>query len=308
MEMRSGLSPVEGPMSDYLKLHFVILLWGSTAVLGNLIELSATQLVLYRSVLATGLLFFFLGRHAKVAPSTAMLLILNGGLLGAHWIFFFLAVKVANVSICMIAMATISFWTALLEPLLVRSCRFQWINLLLGLVVLLGIYSIFRSESQFHYGLGVGVIGAILATLFSIANGRLATRASEQAVVMYEMAGAAIVCGATLIISEMFGLGLASDRWGLTAWECLSLAALVLGGTLLAYRIYVSLLHRLSVFTINFANNLEPIYGITLGAICFGDHRYLGIDFYFGAVIILSAVIAQPWLAIRSRRKLQPLT
>ncbi|OYP36378.1 DMT family transporter [Rhodopirellula sp. MGV] len=295
-------------MSDYLKLHFVILLWGSTAILGNLIELSATQLVFYRSSLAAALLFVFLRRHAKLPVATAALLLLNGAVLGTHWIFFFLAVKVANVSICMIAMATISFWTALLEPLLVKSCRFQWVNLILGMVVMTGIYSIYRHESQFHYGLAVGLIGAILATLFSIANGQLASRASEQSIVMYEMAGAAIVCAATLLVSEAFGLGLASDRWMLTPREGLFLGMLVLGGTLLAYHIYVSLLHRLSVFTINFANNLEPIYGITLGALFFGDHQYLGPDFYIGAVMILSAVVAQPVLAIRARRKLQPLT
>ncbi|MCC9598928.1 DMT family transporter [Stieleria sp. JC731] len=295
-------------MSDYIKLHFVILLWGSTAVLGNLIDLSATQLVLYRSTLAALLLFCFLHRHAKVAPSTAVLLVLNGCLLGAHWIFFFMAVKVANVSICMIAMATVSFWTAILEPLLVRSCRFQWINLILGIVVMTGIYAIYRHESQFHFGLAVGLVGAVLATLFSIANGSLAKRASEQCVVMYEMAGAALVCAVTLAVSEVLGLGMASERWLLSPVEVLCLAGLVFGGTLLAYHIYVGLLHRLSVFTINFANNLEPIYGITLGAICFGDHQFLGPDFYFGAIMILSAVVAQPVLAIRARRKLQPLT
>ena len=78
--------------------------------------------------------------------------------------------------------------------------------------------------------------------------------------------------------------------------EWLWFAILVLVGTILAYQMYVQLLRRLSVFTINFANNLEPVYGITLGAIFFGDHRFLGSGFYAGTAIILAAVVAQPWL------------
>ena len=146
-------------MRDYLKLHLVILLWGFTAVLGNLIDLSATQVVLYRSTLAAAILFAVLPRRAIIPRRLAVALVINGMILGFHWVMFFLAVKIANVSICMIGMATISFWTALLEPILVRKVRFQWVNLLLGCVVVVAVYWIFRTETQFHYGLLVALIG-----------------------------------------------------------------------------------------------------------------------------------------------------
>ena len=288
-------------LQDYVKLHFVILLWGFTAVLGNLIEMSSTQLVLVRSVLATVVLAIFVPQHLVIPKRLAMLLLLNGMVLGFHWVLFFMAVKVANVSICMIGMATIAFWTALLEPLFNRKCRVSMVNLGLGLVVIVGMYWIFRGESEFHYGLIIALAGAVLATLFSIFNGLLAGQVNEQSVVVYEMAGAAIFCATTLVIASSLGYSLASDRWLPTPMEWVWLAILVGGGTILAYRMYVQLLDRLSVFTINFSNNLEPVYGITLGAIFFGDHQFLGANFYAGTVLTLAAVLVQPFLARRQR-------
>ncbi|MDV6032064.1 MAG: DMT family transporter [Phycisphaera sp. RhM] len=281
---------------DYLKLHFVVLIWGFTAVLGKLIELSATQVVLYRSAAAAAILFALLPRRAAVSKPLAVALLFNGMLVGAHWILFFLAVKVANVSICMIGMATTSFWTALLEPILIRKVRFQWGNLLLGCVVIAAVYWIYRTETRFHYGLLVALVGAVVATLFSIINGLFAGKVHPQSVVMYEMAGAGVFCGLALVTVNAVGFPLDSDRYWPTALEWLWLAILVLAGTVLAYQIYVELLDRLSVFTVNFANNLEPVYGISLGALFFGDHELLGSRFYAGTLVILAAVIVQPWL------------
>lgn len=288
-------------MRDYLRLHFVILLWGITAVLGNLIELSATQLVLYRSVMAALLLAGLLGRDARVDTQLGIRLLANGMILGCHWILFFLAVKIANVSVCMIGMATVSFWTALLEPLIVRKTRFQASNVCLGLIVVFAVYLIFRGETQFHLGVTMAVVAAVMATLFSIFNGYFSGKASEKVIVMYEMAGAGFFCLIALVVAPWFRIDLASDRWTLSAIECLWFAIFVGLCTVYAYLLYVELLKRLSVFTINFANNLEPVYGIVLGAVFFGDHQRFGSDFYVGTTLILVSVLLQTWLV--SRRK-----
>jgi drug/metabolite transporter (DMT)-like permease len=253
--------------------------------------------VLIRSALAAAILFAALPGRARVSPRMAVALVGNGMLLGLHWILFFLSVKIANVSICMVGMATVSFWTALVEPLLIRACRFQWVNLLLGGLMVGAVYLIFRSETEFHHGLFVALTAAVVATVFSIINGLFAGRVSPQSVVMYEMAGAGLMCALALIVAEAFGVSLASERWLPLPLEWLWFALLVLGGTVLAYQMYVRLLRRLTVFTINFANNLEPVYGITLGAIFFGDHHLLGGGFYLGTLLIFIAVVLQPFLA-----------
>lgn len=283
--------------SDFLKLHLVIFLWGLTAAIGKEIDLSATQLVLIRSFLAATLLSALLGSRLQISPKLALALAANGALLGLHWVLFFLAVKIANVSICMVGMATVSFWTALLEPLMIRNRRFKVIQFALGAVVIGGVYLIYQTESQFHTGIFVALVAAIAATVFSIINGQLSDRADDDVIVMYEMAGSAAFCGTAILVAPMLSMDLASDRWWLSAEEWGWLAFLVVVCTVFAYRLYVSLLERLSVYTINFANNLEPIYGIVIGAVFYHDHENVGWGFYAGTTAIVAAVILQPRLA-----------
>jgi drug/metabolite transporter (DMT)-like permease len=282
---------------DYLKLHFVILLWGFTAVLGNLIELSATQIVFYRSALASLILATLLRRTLLIDSKSALLLIANGMLLGGHWILFFWAVKISSVSVCMIGMATISLWTAILEPILIPKVRFKTINLILGVISACGVILIFGSQAQFQSGIILAIASGILSTLFSIFNGQLFDRAPNKVIVTYEMAGSAFFCAIALAISQWFDFGFASDRWLPQPMEWVWLLILVLACTIYAYRIYVQLLNKLSVFTINFSNNLEPVYGIVFGALLFQDHQQLTVGFYIGATIIFVAILAQPWLS-----------
>jgi drug/metabolite transporter (DMT)-like permease len=282
---------------NYLKLHFVILLWGLTAVLGNLIELSAVQIVLYRSVLATLFLTALLRKQLVLDCKSAILLLTNGMLLGCHWITFFWAVKISSVSVCMIGLATISFWTAIFEPMIFPKVRFKVVNLILGVISACGVLLIFGSEARFQPGIILATVSAILSALFSIFNGQLFDRASNSVVVTYEMAGSGIFCAIALAISQWFDIGLAGDRWLPQTIEWFWLLILVLACTIYAYRVYIQLLTKLSVFTINFSNNLEPVYGIVLGAWLFKDHQSLTAGFYTGAAITLLAVLAQPWLS-----------
>ncbi|MEM6366363.1 MAG: DMT family transporter [Planctomycetota bacterium] len=286
-------------LRDYLKLHFVILLWGFTAVLGKLIALGATQLVFYRAVMATGLMVLYLGRRSRIRRSLAIQMIGNGMLLGLHWVLFFLAVKIANVSICMIGLATVSFWTALLEPLMIPKAKMYRVNFVLSGIVIVAVYLIYRTETEFYLGLIVAVVSALLAAVFSIINGNFSGQADDSVIVMYEMGGVALFCSGVAALGPLFGQTVFGDRVLPTIQEWLWFAILVLACTILAYQIYVELLKRMSVFTINFANNLEPVYGIVLGAIFFGDHERVGPGFYWGTTLILLAVIAQPWLVRR---------
>lgn len=283
---------------DFLKLHFVVFLWGFTAVLGKLIELPSLQIVLLRSAAAALFLLLFLGRRASLQTGLAWALIGNGALIGLHWVLFFAAAKISNISICMVGMATVSLWTALLEPVLLDRGKVKPLNLSLGLVIIAAVATIFRSETGHSLGLAVSVMSAWTAALFSTLNGRFARLADRRVVVMYEMAGSAVFCG--LVIGVWVLSGLADvPRWTPRPAEWLWLAILVFVCTIYAYDQYVSLLRRLTVYTINFANNLEPIYGIILGALLFGDHRFLSSGFYASAAVIVAAVIFQPILTAR---------
>lgn len=279
---------------DFLKLHFIIILWGFTAVLGELIDLQSVPLVAWRTFIASVALALILRDRARVPRRDAIIFVATGMLIGLHWILFFLSVKVANVSICMVGMATISLWTALLEPLMIRERRLSSLDILFGVLVIGAVAFIVRSELEHTAGFLIAIGSAIAATIFSIINGTFAKRFHHRAIALYEMAGACIFCVLCLPISPSLA---PAEPIGVFGWDDLGyLLILALFCTVYCYSEYVELLKRLSVFTINFANNLEPVYGIILGALILQDYTQLSPQFYIGAAIILAAVIAYPIL------------
>jgi drug/metabolite transporter (DMT)-like permease len=285
---------------DFLKLHFIIILWGFTAVLGHLIDLPAVELVAWRTAIAAAALALVV-RHRSVPWRDAMVFAVTGTLIGIHWMLFFLSVKVANVSICMVGMATISLWTSLLEPVMVRGRKLRGVDLLFGAIVIAAVYVIFRSELEYSTGFLIAIASAIAATIFSIINGTFANRFDHHTIALYEMVGACLVSVLCLPLSDRLVGAVDVDEFHLDDLAYLLVLALVC--TVYSFSQYVELLNRLSVFTVNFANNLEPVYGILLGAIILKDFEYLGGGFYAGAAIILAAVIAYPLLNRHLRRR-----
>jgi EamA domain-containing membrane protein RarD len=77
---------------DYLELHFLVLLWGSTAVLGVLITIPPVELVFYRTLLSALLLAVVLklrGTRFGIGYKSITYFFLAGVLVAAHWITFF---------------------------------------------------------------------------------------------------------------------------------------------------------------------------------------------------------------------------
>ena len=286
---------------DYLKLHFIIILWGFTAVLGELIDLRPVELVAWRTGIAAVTLGLILRAEVLIPRRDAIIFVATGAIIGIHWILFFLSVKVANVSICMVGMATISLWTALLEPLMIRSRKLRHLDLIFGAIIIGAVYWIFRSEVAYSTGFLIAIASAIAATVFSIINGTFASRFHHRTIAFYEMIGACLLCVACLPLSGFLSEQEPSSGFALDDLAYLLILAIVC--TVYSFSEYVELLKRLSVFTVNFVNNLEPVYGILLGAIILKDYKHLSGGFYSGAVIILAAVIAYPMINRRLRRR-----
>jgi len=295
--MANEATPISMPR-DFLKLHCIIIVWGFTAVLGELIDLPAVQLVFYRTGIAAIALAIIIRGGARVPRRNATIFVATGTLIGIHWVLFFLSVKVANVSICMVGMATISLWTALLEPLMIRDRRLRAVDLVFGTIIVGAVYLIFRSEFEHSFGFLIAIGSAVAATIFSIINGMFAKQFNHRTIAFYEMCGACLFCALCLPLSphlaqtgdgtgSLFTLGFDGIAW---------LLILALVCTVYAYSEYVELLNRLTVFTINFANNLEPVYGIILGILILHENRILGSGFYTGAAIIFLAVLAYPMI------------
>lgn len=290
---------------DYLQLHFIVLLWGFTAILGVIISIPAVEMVFYRTLLAAGGLLLLLkwgGRNLWPGRGPVAGMLLTGILIAAHWILFFAAARVSSVSICLAGMATGTLWTSVLEPIIMKR-PFKWYELLLGAVVILGLYVIFRFEFDHALGLSMAVASAFLSSAFTVINSRLTQHHNHYLITFWEMVGA---CLATALFFPLYSSTLAAGgtlQLGINWVDVACLLALALVCTVYAYSVSVELQKRLSAFTVNLTINLEPIYGIVLAIIIFGEHKQLTSGFFIGTIIILSAVLIYPVLVRLERRR-----
>lgn len=278
---------------NILILHFTVLIWGFTGVLGELISVSALHLVWYRVLIAAlSLWFFFMFKRRSIRISMAQLgqYLAVGSLVGLHWVLFFHAIKISTVSVTLVTLSSVTLFTSILEPIINRK-RISISDLMVGLLIIFGIYLIFKFEFQYFWGIVYGLSCAFCASIFSIFNARMVKKASPTIITFYEMIGAFAVVSIMLAVVGQF-----DEQLYLSQSDLLYL--LLLGGlcTAFAYVLGVAVMKELSAFTVALTTNLEPVYGIILALMIFGQREAMSTGFYFGAIIILGAVFIYPYL------------
>lgn len=274
-------------------LHLTVIVWGFTGILGNLITISATHLVWYRVLIAFVSLFVYFkakGHSLRVSKVELRNFLLTGALVGGHWVLFFESIKVSTVSVTLVCLSSVTLFTALLEPLFYKR-RISKMELITGLFVILGIYLIFKFETQYLKGIILGLLCAMMASLFSIANSKLVKKSDATLISFYEMFGAWIWISLFMLLSGGFHSGMQP--------QANDLIYLFILGTICTAGAYVAaviVMKDISPFRVALASNLEPIYGILLAWIIFGQQEVMSFGFYIGAVIILLAVFSYPIL------------
>lgn len=289
----------------YLELHIAVFLFGFTAILGALIQLSALAIVWWR-VLITGASLLLLirgGRALRPMPWPVILQFMGIGVLVAlHWLAFYGAIKLSNASITLICMATASFFTALLEPLIMRQ-RVRWHEILTGLAVIPGMALIVKStDPSMNTGILAGLSAALMSALFATLNKKLIGRSDEMSITFLELGSAWLFL--TLALPFYIGQSGGINQLLPTRTEdWIYLVILSLLCTTLAYVLALRALRHLSAFASNLAVNLEPVYGIALAWFILKDHKELSPGFYWGVLTILAAVFSYPLLRMRFSKK-----
>lgn len=293
------------PVKDYLLLHFIVMIWGFTSILGLLISLPALELVFYRTLLASlGVaLVMVWKKKIMIVPLSELLKIAGVGvLISLHWIFFFWSAKVSTASVCLAGMATTSLWTAFVDPI-INKTKIKWYEVALGLLVISGLVVIFQFETGYWLGLSLALLSAFLSALFSVFNARLTFRHTPYQITLYEMAAASLFALLFMPIYSVFLNEGAPIQWG---WKGLDwFWMLILSGvcTVYAFSVSVELMKRVSVFTINLTINLEPVYGILLAVLVFGEKEKMTPQFYLGTLIILISVLIYPVFNYWNKRR-----
>ena len=286
----------------FIQLHIAVLLAGFTAILGKLITLNEGLLVWFRlfiTVASLGSILYFRKQLQRISNKDALRIFGVGAIVAMHWVSFYGSIKYANVSVALVCFSATGFFTAFFEPLIHRR-PLSTIDVLLGLMGMAGIYIIFSFHPQYKVGIVFGIISAMGSAIFPILNKRLLLEFSPKTLTLYELGGGLIVLTLLMpfylfMFPAPYYLPTLSDwLWLLIlAWFC----------TVISFDLQLNALKKISAFTANLTYNLEPVYGIILAFIFFRENQYLNRAFYWGAGLILLAVLLQMFRLGRIYRK-----
>ncbi len=290
--------PLKPATTATLQIHFCVLLWGFTAILGKLISLAALPLVWWRMLIVVAALMLVprVLRSLRVLPGRLWLAYAGvGALVALHWLTFYGAIKLANASVAATCIALATPFTALVEPWLTRT-KFSMRDLALGIAVLPGVVLVIGGvPSGMRDGVVVGAVSALFVALFGTLNKRLAHRGEALTATALELGAGVVVLSALApllpaILPELAGPLL---EWP-TPRDALLLVALAFACTLLPFSLAFVALRHISAFSAQLAVNLEPVYAIVLAIVLLGEQRELTPQFYFGVAIIIAAVSVRP--------------
>jgi drug/metabolite transporter (DMT)-like permease len=285
----------------FLQLHFAVILAGFTAILGKLITLNEGLLTAYRmglTVVILAAILFFRKQLKKLSWKNTLALFGVGAIISLHWVSFYGSIKYSNVSVSVTCLSTIGFFTSLFEPM-IRRRRVDFVEVLLGMLAIAGVYLIFNFYPEYKTGIIFGIISAMLACLFPIINKTLLNKFSPNTVTLYEMSGGFIaLCFILPIYLQFFP----AEYFIPTSTDWLWLLILAGVCTVYAFNLSLHALKHISAFTTNLTYNFEPVYSIILAFIIFKENKFLGPGFYFGFALILLAVSLQMVRVYREKK------
>ena len=283
----------------YLELHFTVFLYGFTGILGKLISLNELPLVWWRMFLTAASFVIFLPTIRKaIRKINDIKFICHLGFIGIlvalHWICFFGSIKYSNVSIALICFSTTTFFTAILEPIMLKT-KFDKFDIGLGLLIIPGMYLIVNAvKIEYLTGVLLGIIGALLACIFSIMNKRIVNRMDSISITAIEMSSGWTFLSLVIPVYFYYSTEASFLPQG---WEDVTyLLILSLVCTTLAFVLSMRVMKHLSAFVVSLTISLEPIYAIIMAFIIFNENKDLSENFYWGALIILLAVFGHPIL------------
>ena len=274
---------------NILLMHFVILIFGFTGILGKLITIEAIPLVFWRTLIGGGAIYVWLKVRRKVSKKSTSDVLKMGGiglLVAIHWITFFASIKISNVSVALTMLATSPMFIGFLEPLIFKR-KIDWRELTVAAVVLVGVGTIFSFNTTYHEGMILGIISAFFASLFATLNGVLIKTHDASNISLVEL----LTASAAIFILLFFTGEVNWELFVLSSQDWFWITILALVATSFAFIAFTSVMKVLTPFTTSVAINLEPIYSIILAVIIFGDEEIMGTRFYIGASIIIGAVM-----------------
>ncbi|WP_249672187.1 DMT family transporter [Pseudomonas abieticivorans] len=276
-------------------IHLGALLFGLSGVLGKLAMASAVVVVFGRAVfavLALGVFTGVSGAWQPMARRDVRRLVVAGGLLAAHWVSFFIAVKVAGVAVATLGFASFPAFTVILEGLVFRE-RVRRHELFMVLLVSVGLALVtpaFDLASQATNGLLWAVLSGLTFAMLSLLN-----RAGKGVPAVQSALCQNAVVALCLLPFAMPQLG------AVRALDWLWIGLLGIFCTGLAHSLFVASLKVIKARTAAVIFALEPVYGIGLAWLIFSETPTARM--LLGGVLIVLAIVLASWIAPGPRAK-----
>jgi drug/metabolite transporter (DMT)-like permease len=293
-------------LKNYLHLHFLVFIAGFTAILGELITISAISLVWFRMIMAAILILVYIKiRKIKlnVDFKSIVKFSIAGIIIALHWITFFESIKQSTISIALAMFSTGAFFASLIEPLFYKR-RVIWYEILFGLLVIIGVWIITSTEFKYVNGIILGILSALFSSTFAVINGKLVERNSATIISFYEFISGVFFISVFLALFRG-GFDTAFFSLSLSDWFYLFILASIC--TAYAFIAAVHVMKQISPYTVVLTYNLEPIYGIVLAIILFPKAEKMSTEFYIGASLIISTVLLNGILKNTRKQKAKAL-
>lgn len=274
---------------SYLNLHLIVFIWGFTAILGALISIQADALVWYRMLFAGVFLFLYIlfkKQSFRIPIKEFFKLIFVGLLIAVHWIFFFKAIHISNVSITLSVFSLGAFFTSILEPIFYGR-KVLWYEVLFGLVIIAGLALILQVEINYFEGMMYALASIIIGVLFTLMNGKLIEKHEPSVITFYEFLAGVFFISIYFLFENKF----TAEFFILTSNDWLLLFILSSVCTAYAFTASVKVMRKLSPYTVMLTTSLEPVYGIILAFFIIGGKEKMSVEFYIGAILIVITVI-----------------
>ena len=274
-------------------LHFIVFIWGFTGILGHEITLSPVPLVFWRTLIAFGgiaLWVFFKRKWSPISSRHFLGLVMAGLFIAMHWISFFTAIKVSNISTALTVLSTNAIFVSLVGPWIMAK-KWDWREMAFGSVAVVGLVFIFNFETRYTLGILWGLLAAFLSATFSAVNARLVKTVPSNQMALVEMA---VACSAVCIYivlndNECFQ----TDLLNLKNLSLLFILGIV--ATSFPFIASIAVMRQISPFVCAMAINMEPVYSILLALWLYGQSEFMSLGFYFGGAIILISTV---WLSV----------
>lgn len=273
-------------------LYLIVFIWGFTGILGKEISLSPIPLVFWRTLIAwVGIsAFVFFKRYAlRFSKSEWAIMSASGAIIAAHWICFFTAIKVSNVSTALTVLSTNAIFVSIVAPWITQS-KWNWKEGVVGAVAVVGLIFIFNFETRFWEGIIWSLFAAFFAATFSSINARL-VKTIQPAPMAWVEIGIASLCVLTYII---FQGDLTFETDLLTSKNVGLLLLLGWVATSFPFIASIGIMRQISPFVCAMAINLEPLYTIVIALFMYGESEFMSSGFYLGGLLILVTTFVGP--------------